>query len=372
MCSKIAVLTIIIICIFFNISESSEILYDDFSETNFNINKQWTVESNGVGFESVNTVINNGRLRISLAGISDGSYLQFRLPEEIKLKNSMSATIRLISADPRSGVRMCGDILNIRHSPDDALYNYDGNIWVGIYIENMNGSYRTAMTAGISDSYGNLEHELIPWETVANDLQLNTEYHTSISFDDITRTITLEFNGIQRQFVFDSSYTIYPTNGCKSTGLRLDAYIRGNTNLKQMVAEIDDVWVSDDHYSACKSLSEYDEGYSAGKQACIDDPLSCGIAKYLIFSNSTNPVIQSGSSVNVYGNPEINRITLKSGASAKLINFVGSNEVTIQADSTLFNVSRSGAAVTFKDSNGTVLTIPATKTPQTILQAVIN
>lgn len=135
MCSKIAVLTIIIICIFFNISESSEILYDDFSETNFNINKQWTVESNGVGFESVNTVINNGRLRISLAGISDGSYLQFRLPEEIKLKNSMSATIRLISADPRSGVRMCGDILNIRHSPDDALYNYDGNIWVGIYIE---------------------------------------------------------------------------------------------------------------------------------------------------------------------------------------------------------------------------------------------
>jgi len=107
--------------------------------------------------------------------------------------------------------------------------------------------------------------------------------------------------------------------------------------------------------------------YEAGKQACIDDPLSCGIAKYLIFSNSANPVIKSGSSVNVYGNTEINRVTLKSGASVKLINFVGNNEVTIQADSTLFNVSRSGATVIFKDSNNTILTIPATKTPQSII-----
>jgi len=97
------------------------------------------------------------------------------------------------------------------------------------------------------------------------------------------------------------------------------------------------------------------------------DPLSCGIGKYLIFSNNANPVVKSGSSVNVYGNTEINRITLTSGASAKLINFVGSNEVTIQADSTLFSVYRSGATVTFKDSNGTLLTIPATKAPQTII-----
>lgn len=110
-----------------------------------------------------------------------------------------------------------------------------------------------------------------------------------------------------------------------------------------------------------------ESSFQLGRQSCIDDPLSCGIGKYLIFANTENPVLQSGSSVNVYGNNEINKVTLKSGASAKLINFVGSNEVTVQADSTLFNVFRSGATVTFKDSNGTLLTIPATKAPQSII-----
>jgi len=82
----------------------------------------------------------------------------------------------------------------------------------------------------------------------------------------------------------------------------------------------------------------------------------------------TSPyTVLSGYTADIYGCEGQNNVILQSGASARLINFVGNNEVTVQADSGLFNVSRSGASVSFKDSNGTLLVIPATKTAQTII-----
>jgi hypothetical protein len=111
--------------------------------------------------------------------------------------------------------------------------------------------------------------------------------------------------------------------------------------------------------------AEYQNGYAAGRKACIEDPVSCGIGDTLIFV-SDNPVIQSGAEITAYGNSEINTITLKSQAKASLTNFPNANEVIIQENSNLFQVYRSGTVVTFEGSDGTFLKIAATKDVQII------
>jgi hypothetical protein len=99
----------------------------------------------------------------------------------------------------------------------------------------------------------------------------------------------------------------------------------------------------------------------------ITNKISSNTCNIILNNSSSNITITSGITTKVYGTSGSNHIIIESGANVKLINFPGSNEVKIQEDSTLFNVFRSGATVTFKDSNGTVLTIPATKAPQSII-----
>lgn len=82
---------------------------------------------------------------------------------------------------------------------------------------------------------------------------------------------------------------------------------------------------------------------------------------------SPNTTITAGSYIKGYGTAGANHITLESGAKAELLNFPGNNTITIQSDSSLFTVSRSGATVTFEESDGTVLKIPATTTSQSIV-----
>ncbi len=82
----------------------------------------------------------------------------------------------------------------------------------------------------------------------------------------------------------------------------------------------------------------------------------------------TTSNIQSGSFVHIYGCAGINKVTLESGAGAKLINFPGNNVITIKSDASAFTVARLGATVTLQNStDGTLLIIPATKTAQTII-----
>ena len=58
---------------------------------------------------------------------------------------------------------------------------------------------------------------------------------------------------------------------------------------------------------------------------------------------------------------------IEAGGKAKLMNTPGNNIITIEADSSIFTVSRSGAYVTFEGTDGTVLKIPATLESQTIV-----
>lgn len=89
--------------------------------------------------------------------------------------------------------------------------------------------------------------------------------------------------------------------------------------------------------------------------------------EFVILNNSDAEILLSGTLTHVYGSQGNNNIVLESGASARLMNFPGSNTITIESASELFTVSRSGSAVTFEGSDGTVLIVPATLTPQSII-----
>ncbi len=95
-------------------------------------------------------------------------------------------------------------------------------------------------------------------------------------------------------------------------------------------------------------------------------PVLCNAEIITLTNSSPNFTVTADSDDNIYGTTSSNAITLESGGQAKLLNFQGSNTVIIQSDSSLFTVYRSGATVTFQGSDGTVLTIPATVSIQTI------
>ncbi|MCP4116557.1 MAG: hypothetical protein GY737_14320 [Desulfobacteraceae bacterium] len=88
---------------------------------------------------------------------------------------------------------------------------------------------------------------------------------------------------------------------------------------------------------------------------------------YLTLTDSSPITLRSKSATHVYGCQGANNIIMEKGAGAKLINFPGSNTITIQSDTTLFSVYRSGATVTFQGTDGTLLIMPATTTPQSII-----
>jgi len=89
--------------------------------------------------------------------------------------------------------------------------------------------------------------------------------------------------------------------------------------------------------------------------------------EFVILNNSDPKILLSGTLTHVYGSHGNNNIVLESGASARLMNFPGSNTITIESESELFTVSRSGSTVTFEGTDGTVLIVPATLTPQSII-----
>lgn len=87
----------------------------------------------------------------------------------------------------------------------------------------------------------------------------------------------------------------------------------------------------------------------------------------VIVLTSDTTIISSGESVRVYGTVGDDNIILESGARAELINFPGNNRIAIVSDSGGFAVSRSGAYVSFEGNDGTLLKMPATLSPQTIV-----
>ncbi len=86
----------------------------------------------------------------------------------------------------------------------------------------------------------------------------------------------------------------------------------------------------------------------------------------ILTQDSPDVTVSSGESVTIYGTSNVNLVTIESGANAELVNFPGGNMINIVASPEGFSVYRSGATVTFQGSDGTLLKIPATETPQII------
>ncbi|MBF0302058.1 MAG: Ig-like domain-containing protein [Desulfamplus sp.] len=88
---------------------------------------------------------------------------------------------------------------------------------------------------------------------------------------------------------------------------------------------------------------------------------------YKALTDNSVYTVETGHVALIYGSTADNNILLQSGSIAKVINCPGKTTVTLQSGSGLFTVSRSGAMVTFKGSDGTILKIPATKTAKSIV-----
>jgi len=99
------------------------------------------------------------------------------------------------------------------------------------------------------------------------------------------------------------------------------------------------------------------------------DPVTSELSVDTIVLTHTAPnmYVPAGKQFRVYGTSAPNHITLQNGAKADLINFPGYNQITLESASSLFTVSRSGTMVTFKGSDDTTLTIPATNASQDIV-----
>lgn len=86
----------------------------------------------------------------------------------------------------------------------------------------------------------------------------------------------------------------------------------------------------------------------------------------ILDDTNSSATIQSSSTNVLYGSTDNNRVIIEAGGKVKLLNTPGSNAITIEADSSIFTVYRSGAYVSFEGTDGTVLKIPATLESQTI------
>lgn len=98
----------------------------------------------------------------------------------------------------------------------------------------------------------------------------------------------------------------------------------------------------------------------------------CGKAyasqKIIVLTNiNPNITVTTNTTATIYGSSGINHVTIESGANVRLINFPNKNIFTIKSNSNLFNVSRSGATVTFRGEDGTILKMPATLNLQQII-----
>ncbi len=95
--------------------------------------------------------------------------------------------------------------------------------------------------------------------------------------------------------------------------------------------------------------------------------LSEEIQSWLVLTDNSDPLTLSfGDYAQVFGSTDINIINMEAGARVQCLNFIGSNQINIEENSSEFTVYRSGAMVYLKTSTGTLIKIPATQTGQTL------
>ncbi len=98
------------------------------------------------------------------------------------------------------------------------------------------------------------------------------------------------------------------------------------------------------------------------------DRETTAFAATIVMSAQNDLVIPGDGRVHkVYGTWGENHVTLEKGAAAHLFYFPGENIITMDTDSSKYFVSRSGAMVTIRSQDGTLVKIPATTQQQFIV-----
>ncbi len=101
-------------------------------------------------------------------------------------------------------------------------------------------------------------------------------------------------------------------------------------------------------------ITEHPSGDIINPDACL---LLMGDASY---------TMRQGSTTEIYGSSAMNTLNLEGGAAARLYSFSNANTFSIGADSGIFTVFRSGVTMSLSGSDGTLLIVGATLTPQEI------
>ena len=103
------------------------------------------------------------------------------------------------------------------------------------------------------------------------------------------------------------------------------------------------------------------------------DPATSSAVVRVLTDFSPDILVNSGTSLVIYGSAGSNEVRVQQGARAELLNFPGANSIQIEADSQTFKVSRSGSVVIFEADDGssteaaTYVSVPATAVPQSIV-----
>ena len=98
----------------------------------------------------------------------------------------------------------------------------------------------------------------------------------------------------------------------------------------------------------------------------IEHNASDPMVRYEILVDNIMCRLRSGEMAYVYGCRGVNNVLVERGAMGHLINFPGNNVIAFESAFSDFTVSRSGARVTFRGKDGTVLAMPASSERQRI------
>jgi hypothetical protein len=190
----------------------------------------------------------------------------------------------------------------------------------------------------------------------------NAYFGCDISISDDEETLAIGAKGAKKVFFYSQTST-----GWKNT-YSVESFGNGSGfSFGQSVATTNTALVVGDPNHSY-DINGQDSLRSAGAAYFFNSIyLPSTIEEYLTLTDSASKTLTSGLVTHVYGCSGINNIIIQSGAGAKLFNMPGKNTITIEADSSIFTVSRSGAYVTFEGTDKTTLKIPATLETQTII-----
>lgn len=291
-------------------------------------------------------------------GTPGNYYINFQNPEET------------FSIHPYGNPTMKNEVMN---NATFRMLDYDGKTYYAIGAQGYDKDKGYGWFGNIVNQPGQTRD---PWGDETD------ERKRSYIYDDYGRVNTFEFslpNGDYDVLLcVGTPRKNYPHNNVKIEGT---LFVDDEKN-NYFIERLKEITVSDNSLTIETGLTGMDEYTMLNylhieAKTTIDPPpqphdINQPDRYSILTASSPDVTADSDSVTHIFGTSHANHVTIQNGAWAKLINFPGSNLITIESDSTLFSVSRSGATVTLKGNDQTLLVLPATESHQTIVFSTDN